>query len=142
MTEEQALASRLTYRVIYGDVDAMGIVYYANYFRLFERGRGHLIRSLGLPYRQIEEQGFALPVTEAYCHYHASAAYDELLALRTEITGIRRASLRFDYEVFRDGEEHLKPLATGHTVHACVNRDNRIVRVPDFILEALKAPAR
>lgn len=135
--DKQGLCSRMTYRVIYGDLDAMGIVYYANYLRLFERGRGHLIRSRGLPYREIENRGFALPVTEAYCHYHRSAQYDDLLLIDTEITQIRRASMRFEYEIFKQDDDDSTPLATGHTIHACINQDNRIVRVPDFIVNTL-----
>ena len=30
--------NRCTYRVIYGDTDQMGVVYYANYLAFFERG--------------------------------------------------------------------------------------------------------
>jgi acyl-CoA thioesterase FadM len=33
-----ALKKTTSYRVIYGDTDQMGIVYYANYLRWFEKG--------------------------------------------------------------------------------------------------------
>jgi YbgC/YbaW family acyl-CoA thioester hydrolase len=89
------------YRVIYGDVDQMGVVYYGNYFKFFERGRAELVRGRGLTYREIEEGRVALPVTEAYCHYHRPARYDDLLLIETRIGQIRRASLRFDYRIFR-----------------------------------------
>ncbi len=49
------------YRVIYGDVDQMGVVYYGNYLRLFEWGRTEMIRDRGLAYKEIEDQGAALP---------------------------------------------------------------------------------
>ena len=58
-----------TYRVIYGDTDQMGVVYYANYLRWFESGRSELLRQIGLPYGKIEEQGFHFPVTEVSCRY-------------------------------------------------------------------------
>ena len=41
-------------RVIYGDTDQMGVVYYANYLRYFELARGEYIRALGLRYSEIE----------------------------------------------------------------------------------------
>jgi len=44
------------YRVIYGDTDAGGVVYYANYLRFFEMGRTELMRSAQVPYRLIEER--------------------------------------------------------------------------------------
>ena len=53
------------YRVCYGDTDKMGVVYYANYFEFFERGRTEMLRSAGFPYSRLEELGLFLPVTEA-----------------------------------------------------------------------------
>ncbi len=55
----------LTHRVSYGETDAMGVVYYANYLHLFERGRSELIRGLGFSYATVEERGIYLPVREA-----------------------------------------------------------------------------
>ena len=53
------------YRVIYGDTDQMGVVYYATYLRFFEGARNEWIRALGITYRDIEEKGIMLPVYEA-----------------------------------------------------------------------------
>jgi YbgC/YbaW family acyl-CoA thioester hydrolase len=36
-----------SYRVLYGDTDAAGLVYYANYLRYFEKGRTEYMRDLG-----------------------------------------------------------------------------------------------
>src|SRR6266446_5410194 len=58
-----------TVRVIYGDTDQMGVVYYANYLRFFEGARGHFIRNLGLSYGEIERRGILLPVLEASVHH-------------------------------------------------------------------------
>jgi acyl-CoA thioesterase FadM len=63
-----------SYRVIYGDTDQMGVVYYANYLRWFEQGRSEFLRQIGLPYSIIEQQGFHFPVVEASCRYVESAA--------------------------------------------------------------------
>ena len=40
-----------SHRVIYGDTDQMGVVYYANYLRWFEQGRSEFLRQIGLPYK-------------------------------------------------------------------------------------------
>jgi acyl-CoA thioester hydrolase len=45
---------RLNYRIIYGDTDAGGIIYYANYFRFMEMGRNELMRNLAVPYSELE----------------------------------------------------------------------------------------
>ena len=135
--KQQGDISFTRYRVIYGDTDRMGVVYYANYPRLFERGRAEFVRERGLTYKEIEERGFALPVTETLCHYYQPARYDDLLLIETKIGRIRRASIRFDYRIYKkEGES--EPLATGYTLHACTNEEGRIVRIPEFILAVLE----
>ena len=53
-------------RVIYGDTDQMGMVYYGNYLRYFEIARNEFLRRAGAPYRAFEEtHGLRLPVIEA-----------------------------------------------------------------------------
>ncbi len=122
------------YRVIYGDCDSMAIVYYANYLKLFEIGRTELLRELGVTYRDVEDSGFFLPTTEAYLKYLKPARYDDLLTIETVIGFVKRASSRFDYAIYR-GEDIL---VQGYTIHACLDKENRIVRFPDFLLDLLK----
>ena len=66
-------------RVRYAETDQMGIVYYANYLVWFEVGRTDLLRLTGWSYREMEADGFALPVVEAHCDYRQSAKYDDEL---------------------------------------------------------------
>src|SRR5688572_27607834 len=100
-------------RVFYGDTDQMGVVYYANYLRYFEFARSELIRARGQSYREIESQGARLPVVEATARYRAPAHYDDLLVVRVGVTEVRHASMSFNYEVVRDGEQAV--LCTGKT---------------------------
>lgn len=125
------------YRVLYGDVDAMNVMYYANYLRLFERGRAEYMRDRGLAYRALEEQGFVMPATEAHVHYYKSARYDDLLVIETRVTRVKRASIRFDYDIFRS-EDGREKLADGWSVHACVTPAGKVARLPDSLLELLQ----
>jgi len=122
------------YRVIYGDCDSMGIVYYANYLRFFEIGRTEFLRDLGVTYREVEDGGFFLPATETCLKYLKPALYDDLLTIETMVGFVKRASSRFDYTIYR-GEDII---VQGYTIHACLDRENRIVRLPAFLLDPLK----
>ncbi len=113
-------------RVIFGDTDQMGVVYYANYLRFFEGARAALLRSLGRAQTDLDEWGVALPVIEAFCNYRRPAHYEDLLDIEVGISDVRGASLRFDYDVRRDGEV----LADGYTRHACINPKGRPMRMP------------
>jgi acyl-CoA thioester hydrolase len=122
------------YRVIYGDCDSMSIVYYSNYLKLFEIGRMEWLRGLGLPYKEVEKEGYYLPATEAYLKYIKPATYDDVLRIETSMGFLKRASSRFDYTIARESEI----LVRGFTVHACLDRENRIVRFPDFLVKLLR----
>ncbi len=124
-----------TYRVIYGDVDSMKVAYYANYFRWFEIGRTELIRHLGLPYAEIETLGYLLPVTEACCKYIKSARYDETLLIDTGVGFVRKASARFDYRILNPGKDLL---VQGYTIHACLDREGKLVRLPESLIPLLE----
>jgi acyl-CoA thioester hydrolase len=77
--------------------------------------------------------GLRLPVAEASISYRAPARYDDLVTVETSLVEVRRASARFGYRVVRAGEL----LATGHTVHACVDLEGRIQRMPRELVERL-----
>ena len=128
------------YRVIYGDTDQMGVVYYANYLRWFERGRSEFLRQIGLPYSLIEQQGFHFPVTEVSCHYATSARYDDVIQIETELTELGRASLLFTYRIQRQADNDL--LASGATRHACVDHAGNVARIPNTLIDVLKSAAR
>ena len=91
------------YRVCYADTDQMGVVYYANYFMLFERARTELLRLNGLSYKQIEEQGFMLPVLDAHAKYHRPARYDDLLDVTARVVEFDGLKLKTACDVKRDG---------------------------------------
>ena len=93
------LNHRTTYRVIYGDTDNMGQVYYGNYFRWFEIGRSEMFRSLGLPYKSVEDQGIFLPVSETYCKYSSPAKYDDIIVIETSLDTSVKGGVKFDYKI-------------------------------------------
>src|SRR5664279_3281906 len=87
-------------RIAYADTDRMGVVYYANYLVLFERGRTEFLRSLGMRYLDWEEKlGVYLPVKESHVQYLAPGRYDDLIRVRTYMTEMSAAQIHFRYEV-------------------------------------------
>ncbi len=121
-----------TYRVSYGDTDQMGVVYYANYLEFFERSRTEMLRSIGLPYRELEERGVIFPVREAHCDYISSARYDDLLTFRSWVEEARGAKLKVATEIYCNE----KLLVKGYVVLVSINPEHKIIRLPSFVLEA------
>jgi acyl-CoA thioester hydrolase len=126
-------------RVRYAETDQMGIVYYAIYFGWFEVGRTDLLRHAGWSYREMEREGFSLPVVEARCEYRQPARYDEELEIRTRGGLLSAVRVRFDYEVVRPSDDTV--LAGGHTVHAALDAAGRPRRLPDRISQLLTGVA-
>jgi len=131
------ITTRTSYRVIYGDTDQMGVVYYANYLRWFESGRSEFLREVGVPYTSIEQQGWHFPVVQVTCRYVQSARYDDVVEIETALAELGRATLKFAYRILRQSDGVL--LARGETEHACIDGSGRITRIPKILVDVLAA---
>lgn len=129
------IESRTTVTVRYAETDMMGVVYHGNYLPWFEIGRTHLLREMGLPYRKLEAEGYRLPVLEVAAKFVRPAVYDDTLTIVTKLREKPILRIRLEYEVLRGDER----LATGHTVHAFVDRQGRPIRPPASVVAAMRA---
>ena len=131
---------RVPYRVIYGDTDSGGVMYHANYLRLAEVGRTELMRQWAMPYSEIERQGIILPLTESYLRYKAPARYDDLVTISTSLAELSFVTCRFHFTITRWEEDQGRDrlLVKGFTCHASINRQGKLMPLPDNIREALE----
>ncbi len=120
------LQSRSQINVRYAETDMMGIVYHGSYLPWFEIGRTQLLKEHGLPYRQLEAEGFFLPVLEVRAKYHRPALYDDNLTILTTLREKPGVRITLEYEVRRNDEL----IATGSTVHAFIDKAGRPSRPP------------
>ena len=100
------------FRVRYGETDQMGYVYYGNYAQYFEMGRAEWLRSFGVSYKGMEENGIMLPVLNLNVNYLKPAKYDDLLKLKTILIKKPGVKIEFNFEIFN--EENVL-LTTGYT---------------------------
>jgi acyl-CoA thioester hydrolase len=108
-------------RVRYAETDQMSYVYYGNYATYFEVARVETFRSLGVSYREMEDEGVLMPVLELNTKYIKPIFYDEEITIRTNITEKPGVRIRFDYEVFNEKKE-LTTIA--HTILAFIAKDS------------------
>ena len=109
----------------------MGVVHHPNYFMYFELGRTEFLRSKGLTYRDLEEQGHLLVVVKLSCRFRAPAEYDELLTLRTRVERVTRTRVDHSYRLLKE-DGRLSAEAT--STLTCVNRDGRLQPIPAILL--------
>ena len=120
------IQSRASITVRYAETDMMGIVYHANYLPWFEVARTQLLREQGFPYKQLELDGYRIPVLEVSAKYLRPALYDDTLTIVATIREKPLLRIRIDYEVLR-GEERL---AIGQTAHAYCDLRGQPTRPP------------
>ena len=120
----------IEFRVRYQETDAQGRVHHANYITYFEMGRTELMRAADRSYRDFEDGGFRLVVSEMKCRYHGAAMFDDLLRLRTTTTRTTRVRVEHCYEVFRGDEL----IAEGKSTLACIDTTGKIRRLPEWMI--------
>src|ERR1700730_7962372 len=103
-------------RVRYAETDRMGLLHHANYLVYFEQARTELLRTLGVTYKDLEDQGYLLVLTKVEGRYKRPARYDDVLTIRTLVEKTTAVRIDHRYEVIRDGEL----LAEGSSTLACV----------------------
>lgn len=128
------IQSRSEVLVRYAETDMMGVVYHGSYLPWLEIGRTHLLRELGMPYRELERDGYRLPVIEVHMNYQRPALYDQTVEILTTIRERPRIRFRLDYELRAEGIL----LATGHTVHAFLDHSNQPVKPPPAFVELMR----
>ena len=114
----------LPIRVRYAETDAMGIVHHASYIIWLELGRSELLRTIGLPYTEIEASGYYVMLADLHIRYRAPARYDDLVVLRTELTQLRSRQIRFTYQVSL--QHNATPLIDAQSEH-CLLYTSRCV---------------
>ncbi len=124
-------------RVRYADTDQMQVVYHAKFIEYCEVGRTDSIRSLGLTYKKMEEEGVLLPVVKIEFNYLRPARYDDLLTVRTFLKELPQDHrLEFEHEIMKESN---KLLCTSKIVLYFMDRaTNKKMNIPDFLVEKLK----
>ncbi|OYP37057.1 acyl-CoA thioesterase [Rhodopirellula sp. MGV] len=113
-------------RVGYHQTDGQRRVHHSNYLNYFEDARVEMLRAGGMPYKDIEDSGRLLVVTEMNVRYFAPADFDDLLQVVVETTEIRKVRIKHHYKVSR-GE---LVLAEAESTIACVDPEGRPKKLP------------
>jgi acyl-CoA thioester hydrolase len=123
------VSGEITIRVRYAETDRMGLLHHANYLVYFEQGRTELLRSVGLSYRDLEDQGYLLVLTRMEVRYRWPARYDDLIRLKTTV--VRTTTVRIDHSYEMYCGDRL--LAEGTSTLACVDRQGQPQALPEVL---------
>jgi acyl-CoA thioester hydrolase len=124
--------------VRFGDTDPYGIVYFVSYFRYCHRAIEEFLRALGLPpdktFKNVEE-GFGLPIVEAWGRFRRPSRYGDRLRIETRIQEVRAKSVVFRFEFYPETGREL--LAEGTATLVAIGRDWKVRELPGRVQAAL-----
>ena len=136
-TPEQKV-NRTTVRVRFGDTDPYGIVYFVSYFRYCHRAIEEFLRACGLKpeetFKNVEE-GFGLPIVEAWARFRRPSRYGDLLRMETRIQEIRAKAIIFRFEFYP--EEGTELMAEGTANLLAIGPDWKVKDLPARVRQAL-----
>jgi acyl-CoA thioester hydrolase len=116
----------------------MGHAYYGNYLLWFEQARGAWCRARGFTYKSLEEAGYKLPVVEVWARYRGEVKYDDDIVVRIRLDEIKRAAMKFHYDVFNETTQTVT--TEGYTWHVLIDHTHKAVTVPEIWKSKLLGP--
>ena len=118
-------------RVNYSETDQMGVVYHARYLVWLDIARTEFLRAGGLSYREVEQMGYRLALSDLAVRYRRPARYDDCIRIRCWVRDVASRRVEFGYIVERADDGVL--LATATTALMTLDSSMRPVAMPDAI---------
>ena len=123
-------------KVRYAETDQMGVVYHGNYPQYLEIARIDWLDSLGVSYKNMEDEGIMLPVFELNLKYHKPIHFDENLRIETRLRETPNVKIIFDYTIFNECGEKV---TSASSILAFIDSETRKpIRCPKYIYEKLE----
>lgn len=123
--------SEITVRVNYSETDRMGVAYHGRYPAWLDMARTEHLRSTGISYRELEDGGLLLTVSDLQIRYRRSAEYDDLVRVRCWVREIASRKVTFGYVLEHAGRGEV--LATATTSLIAIDRSFAVVRLPEHL---------
>ncbi len=119
-------------RLRWADADAAGRLHFPRIFEIIEEAESELLRGIEWP-MNVRRNNLDFPRVHLECQFHRMLALDAPFRLRFAVGKLGRTSIRYDYQVFDEGEE----LAIEGTMTVVVLRDGRPTEIPLDLRAAL-----
>ncbi len=119
-------------RLRWADADAAGRLHFPRIFEIIEEAEGELMRSIAWPLN-LRRKDYDFPRVHLECQFKRIIALDAPYRLLLTVGKLGRTSIRYDYQVFDEGEE----LAIEGTMTVVVLREGKPTEIPLDLRAAL-----
>lgn len=127
--------SEIVVRVNYSEADRMGVAYHGRYVVWLDMARTEHLRRTGISYRELEDGGLLLAVTDLRIRFRRAAEYDDLVRIRCWVRDLASRRITFGYAI--EHGDHGTLFATAETSLVATDRQFRVVRLPDDVRRRL-----
>ncbi len=125
-----------TIKVRYNETDKGGRVYHSNYLVWLDMTRTEFLRSLGVSYANLEDEGIFIVVRKAEIEYFSSAEFDKEYNITIDSIKIDKIKLDFYYSLKDNNSDKL--IASAYTKLVVVNKIGKPIKIPDHLKEKLQ----
>lgn len=115
------------HKICYHETDAMKCVHHSNYIRWFEEARTEFLEQIGLPYTQIEQDGYVSPILSVNCEYKDMTHYGEEAYILAKLEAFTGITFTITYEVIGAHDRKLK--VKGSTKLCLLDGQGNIVNI-------------
>ena len=127
-------------RITWGDLDALGIVFYPRYYEWIDEASHIFFDKIGLNLgRLLKEREIIFALVETGCHYFRPGRYHDEIEIVTELEELGEKTLTLRHEIRLSGNE---VLLKGYEKRICVRRlegtNFEAVPIPQDVLAVLR----
>lgn len=128
--------TEIIHRVYYNETDQMSRVYHSNYLVWMEQARTEWLRECGISYKNLEDMGIMLPVSELNIKYLNAVEYDEEVHIEIYPENLSRIKVDFKYE-FYNKDKSIK-FAQSSSTNVFTDKTGKIKRISKELLEKFR----
>ena len=128
-------------RIMWGDLDALGIVFYPRYFEWFDGCAHQFFEVIGISHDRLwEEHGIVFGLAETQCRYLNAARYHQRVNILTRLEHLNKKGLTLQH-IISNAKDN-KTIVVGIEKRICMDASNtqnlKIKTMPEKIFQVLE----
>ena len=128
-------------RIMWGDLDALGIVFYPRYYEWFDGCAHQFFEAIGIPHDRLwQEHGIVFGLAETQCRYLSAGRYYQKIKITTRLENLNKRGLTLRHVITYGADS--KTMAAGTEKRICMDASNaldlKITTMPDMVYQALE----
>ncbi|MEJ2639504.1 MAG: thioesterase family protein [Desulfosarcinaceae bacterium] len=128
--------------IMWGDLDALGIVFYPRYSEWFDSNVHQFFIAAGVSQMEsLQQQGLIFGLVETNCQFHHPGRYDDRITIATHLTAIGSKTLDLAHRIVSEQTQTLMVTSTERRICLKVSDVNtlRAAVIPQAVRHRLEA---